>query len=152
LPNKPDNKEIVSASLRLLAARDMSRAEFVRKLAAKEFAAKDIEMAADWCASEGWLNEARFAENTARRLGAKYGANRVAQTMRQKGVTEELISGGMAALKETEGARAKEVWARKFHALPSGGAEQAKQSRYLATRGFSFDTIRQLFKDLKENA
>ena len=53
---KPTNREIVSASLRLLAMRDMSRAEFERKLAAKEFTPEEIAEAVVWCEAEGWLN------------------------------------------------------------------------------------------------
>ncbi len=145
---KPENRALVTASLRILAGRDMSRAEFVRKLAGKDFTALEAEQAADWCIAEGWLNEARYAENASRRLSARYGASRVAQKLRQKGVTAEQVDSGMAALKETEAARAREVWERKFVQAPADGAEKAKQSRYLQSRGFSFDAIRQLFKDL----
>ncbi len=130
----------------------MSRAEFVRKLAAKEFTPLEVEAAADWCAAEGWLNESRYAQNTARRLGVKYGASRVAQTLRQKGVTEEEITEGVAALKDSEGARAREVWERHFRAPPADAQDRAKQSRYLQARGFHFDTIRQLFKSLAESS
>jgi regulatory protein len=45
-------------------------------------------------------------------------------------------------LKETEFERARELQSRKFGHPPSTAAEHAKQSRFLAGRGFSTDTIR----------
>jgi regulatory protein len=141
---KPDNRELVSASLKLLAMRDMSRAQFTDKLGKKDFTPDEIVEAIAWCEAEGWLNESRYAEVTARRLGQKYGATRVAQTLRQKGVNDEAVTETIAAMKETEHARAYEVWSRKFHAQPVSPEERAKQTRYLQSRGFSFAIIRRV--------
>jgi regulatory protein len=141
---KPDNRELVSASLRLLAGRDMSRAEFIKKLTAKEFLASEMEAAADWCVAEGWLNESRYAESAGRRLGQKYGASRIAQTLRQKGVSEEALSNAMPALKESDFERARVLWLRKYGDVASTAEEKSKQIRYLQTRGFRFDVIKQV--------
>jgi regulatory protein len=99
---KPDNREIVSASLRLLAMREMSRAEFAKKLKAKEFSSEDIAQAIAWCEAEGWLNEVRYAEVAARQWGQRYGTSRVAQRLRQKGVNDEVIADTICTLKESE--------------------------------------------------
>ncbi len=139
---KPANREIVSASLRLLAMRDMSRIEFERKLAAKEFTPEDIAEAVVWCEAEGWLNEARYAEVTARRLGHKYGASRIAQTLKQKGVPESTVADAVNGMRDTEVARARDVLDRKFHQLPTSAEERAKQIRYMQTRGFGYDVIK----------
>ncbi len=141
---KPENRELVSASLRLLAGRDMSRAEFIKKLVNKEFNAQEIESAADWCVAEGWLNEARYAESAGRRLGHKYGASRVAQTLRQKGVSEEALSATMPALKESDWERARALWLRRFREPATSAEEKSKQIRYLQSRGFSFDVIKRV--------
>ena len=141
---KPENREIVSASLKLLAMRDMSRVQFVDKLKKKEFNAHDIIEAIAWCEAEGWLNEARYAEVAARRLGRKYGASRVAATLRQKGVNDENVIHTIAAMNEGEFSRAHTVWARKFDALPDATEARAKQTRYLQTRGFSFAVIKRV--------
>lgn len=139
---KPANREIVSASLRLLAMRDMSRVEFERKLAAKQFNADDIAAAVVWCEADGWLNEARYAEVTARRLGHKYGASRIAQTLKHKGVPAETIAEAVDSMQEGEVARAQAVLQRKFHAVPSTIEDRAKQVRYMQTRGFRYDVIK----------
>lgn len=143
-PPKPENREIVSASLKLLAMRDMSRIQFVDKLKKKEFNSHDINEAIAWCEAEGWLNEARYAEVTARRLGRKYGSSRVAATLRQKGVNDETVISTIAATKEGECSRAYNVWTRKFDSPPDTTEARVKQTRYLQTRGFSFAVIKRV--------
>lgn len=139
---KPENKALVSAALKLLSRRDYSRTEFVNKLTKAEFDKPDVEAAADWCHEQGFLNEARFAETTSRRLGTKYGAQRVAHTLRQKGVTEEAVSAALLTLKDTEPDRARALWIRKFGSVAESAEEKSKQIRYLQSRGFSFAVIK----------
>jgi regulatory protein len=156
---KPTNREIVSASLRLLAMRDMSRVEFERKLAAKEFTPEEIAEAIVWCEAEGWLNETRYAEGTARRLGYRYGASRVSQTLKQKGVPDEMVATAVGEMKDTEVARARDVLLRKFGESAVGqSADQvkdhdtlAKQIRYMQTRGFSYDVIKRAMRPAEES-
>lgn len=141
-PTKPENKALVSAALRLLSRRDYSRSEFIRKLTTGEFGKDDVEAAADWCHEQGFLNEARFAESASRRLGAKFGAKRVAHTLRQKGVTEEQVSAAVLTLNESERDRARALWTRKFGKVAESAEEKSKQIRYLQSRGFSFAIIK----------
>ena len=143
---KPAKREIVSASLRLLAMRDMSRIEFERKLVARDFTPEDIAEAVVWCEAEGWLDEARFAEVTARRLGHKYGATRIAQTLKQKGVPSGAVAETLSAMKDGEMARAQTVLARKFHEPPTSAEDRAKRIRYMQTRGFSFEVIKRAMR------
>ena len=161
MPNasKPANREIVSASLRLLAMRDMSRAEFERKLTAKEFSAEDIAEAVVWCEAEGWLNENRYAEVAARRLGYRYGAARITQALKQKGVPDEVVASAVGEMKDTEVARAREVLMRKFgegfagqhDGEPIDHDTRAKQIRYMQARGFSYDTIKRAIRPAEDN-
>ena len=139
---KPENKALVSAALNLLSRRDYSRTEFINKLTSAEFDKADVEAAADWCHAQGFLNESRFAEATSRRLGAKYGAQRVAHTLRQKGVAEDQVSAAILTLKENEPARARALWSRKFGKIAESADEKSKQIRYLQSRGFSFAIVK----------
>ncbi len=141
---KPENKALVSAALRILSRRDYPRAEFISKLTSTEFDKAEVEAAADWCHAQGFLNETRFAESTSRRLGAKYGAQRVAHTLRQKGVAEEQVSAVMSTLKDSEQERASALWTRKFGRIAESADEKSKQIRYLQARGFSFAIIKQV--------
>lgn len=143
--------------------RDMSRVEFERKLAAKEFSAEDIAEAVVWCEAEGWLNETRYAEGTARRLGYRYGASRITQTLKQKGVPDAVVATAVGEMKDTEVARAREVLMRKFgesfagqpqgetHGAPIDHDTRVKQIRYMQTRGFSYDTIKRAMRPAEDD-
>ncbi len=124
--------------------RDMSRIQFEQKLAKKEFTPEEIAEAVVWCEAEGWLNESRYAEVMARRLGQKYGGSRIAQTLKQKGVGDDIVNDTMAAIKDGEFARAHAVWSRKFDAIPDSAEQRAKQTRYLQSRGFGFAVIKKV--------
>jgi len=143
-PAKPENRELLSRALALIARRDLSRAEFVNKLVSREFDQAEVEAAADWCAAQGFLSESRYAEGAARRLSAKYSAGRVIQTLRSKGVTDDAISQLVPDLKANELEQARAIWTRKFRAPPADADEKAKQIRFLQSRGFSFDVIKRV--------
>lgn len=143
---KPGNRELLSRALALLSRREMGRAEFVSKLIASGFEKVDVEEAAAWCQTQGFLNETRYVEGVARRLSVKYGASRVASTLRGKGVTEDAIAEAMPDLKVSELDQARLLWARKFGAPGENAAEKARQMRYLQSRGFSFDTIKKVVR------
>lgn len=147
---KPENREVVSAALRLLARRDMSRTEFIAKLnkgshaEGSSFTAEDIAAVTEWCAQEGFLNETRFAEGNARRLGAKYGARRVGATLKQKGVSEELVAETVSQLADSDFERARALWLRKFGEPANNANDKNKQIRFLQSRGFGFDVIKKV--------
>ena len=143
---KPENKELVSSALAFLSRRDAPRAEFITKMIKAGYEKAEVEAAADWCVSLGFLNEARFVEGAARRLAAKYGFSRVAHTLRSKGATEESIAEVTPELKESELERARAVWVRKFRELPVDANARSKQIRHLQTRGFSFSIIKQVIQ------
>lgn len=149
---KPEDRALVSAALKLLARRDYSRSEFISKLTAAEFGRDDVEAAADWCHEQGFLNETRFAEAASRRLGAKFGAKRVAHTLRQKGVAEEQVSAAMLTLNESEQDRARALWTRKFGNVAESADEKSKQIRYLQSRGFSFAIIKLVITGLADES
>jgi regulatory protein len=143
---KPDNRQLLSRALALLSSREMGRAEFVAKLIASGFEKAEVEEAVAWCQAQGFLNETRYVEGVARRLSVKYGASRVASTLRGKGVTEDAIADALPDLKVSELEQARLLWARKFGSPGQNAADKAKQMRYLQSRGFSFDTIKKVVR------
>jgi regulatory protein len=67
--------------------------------------------------------------------------------LRQRGIADELIAEVLSALNtrhddDSEVARARNVWRKKFATPPSSPQECAKQMRFLQGRGFSIETIR----------
>ena len=141
-PPKPNNKALVSAAQRLLARRDYCRSEFIAKLQKADFQTDEIATAADWCHAQDFLNESRYTASTSRRLGSKYGVQRVAHTLRQKGVTEDHVAIAIDTLRQSESTRAYALWARRFRTIAETPEEKSRQIRYLQARGFGFAVIK----------
>ena len=133
-----------------MSRREASRAEFIAKLIAAGYVKTEVEGAADWCQSQGFLDEGRYVEGAARRLSSKYGTSRVVRALRDKGVTEQAIADVTPDLKENELAQARAVWIRKFREPPADANAKSKQIRYLQSRGFSFDIIKQVIRGTED--
>jgi regulatory protein len=67
----------------------------------------------------------------------RMGAMRVRQELQKKGIAPEAITEAVAGLKDTELARAGEVWRRRFDGPAADQKERARQARFLMARGFS---------------
>ncbi|MBK8071978.1 MAG: recombination regulator RecX [Ramlibacter sp.] len=139
-------------ALRLLAAREHSRAELQRKLAPHETEPGSLARALDELAAKGFISEQRVAESVARRRGARLGAARVIQELRAKGVEAQVLAETAAQLKDTELARARDVWVRKFGEPAADPAARLRQMRFLAARGFAPEVIRRVVKGAEDDA
>ncbi len=134
-------------AIRLLARRDYSRSELEGRLANKGHAAEAIAECLDALAEQGLQSDARFAEAFLRsRLARGQGPLKVRAEMGQRGLSREAID---TALGEAEAAGeldwfalAVETLARRFAAPAATPKERARQERFLAGRGFSFDQVR----------
>ena len=73
-----------------------------------------------------------------------------AQELRAKGIAEELINSTVAQVKGGELASARTVWTKKFGSLPTDAKQRAKQMRFLQSRGFSMEVIRQVLQGLDD--
>lgn len=139
-------------AFRLLAKRDYSAAELAKKLQTppKKTSAKTptptpptpalIHALIEQLRQDNYLNDARFAQNFSQQNASRHGARRIAQSLKQRGIDAEQIRAALQDLPD-ECARAQELWRKKFHAPPKNPKDFAKQSRFLAARGFSFDII-----------
>lgn len=130
--------------MRLLSMREHSRQELERKLAAHEETPGDLQRALDELQAKGFISQDRVAESVLNRRAARLGAGRLRQELQAKGLDAEVVAQAMAQLEGTELARAREAWRRRFDALPHDAASRARQSRFLAARGFSGDVIRRV--------
>ena len=137
-------KLLADAGRHAAAAEPSGEARFTRRLppSAEDEAAVDALL--DWLAAEQHLSEARFVESRVRARAARQGNLRIRQELAQHGL--QLGPDATQALDESEFARARQVWARKFDELPSDAAGRARQMRFLAGRGFSADVIRRLLR------
>jgi len=142
---RPDTpKELKARALRLLMRREQSRAELARQLLPHAESTEAVEQLITELLQRKLLSEDRLAESRAHTLSRKYGASRVRHDLRAKGVGEETIERVTAEAKATEFERALEIWKKKFRTASTTPAERAKQMRFLASRGFSGDTIRKV--------
>jgi regulatory protein len=142
--------ELKQKAVRLLARREHTRAELLRKLAAHG-TEEDVAAVLDSLQSVGLQSDARFAESYLRSYGERFGAAKLRQTLRSKGVPTDVAEAHLDEADlpdETE--RARGVWAKKFSAAPSDAREWAKQARFLQSRGFSTDVIRRVLRNLED--
>ncbi len=131
-------------ALRLLGGREHSRAELERKLAPHEQEPGQLQRVLDELQAKGFISEQRVVESVLHRRAAKLGAGRIRQELQEKGIDSELVAQAVQQLRGTELDRAREVWRRRFGAAPNDTAERARQTRFLAARGFGGDVIRRV--------
>ncbi len=134
-------------ALRLLGNREHSRAELERKLAPHEEEPGQLQRTLDELQAKGFISDERAAESVLHRRAARLGMGRLKQELQAKGLDAALVTQSLERLKGTELDRAREVWRRKFDARPRDAAERAKQSRFLAARGFGGEVIRKVLND-----
>lgn len=162
----PAPRSLKARALMALAQREQSRAELRRKLlaharaedAASCDAAAEAEAEAeapatidaltpeqrvdavlDWLEAHRYLSDDRFAEARVHARMSKFGNVRIRQELKSHRVA--LAPNAAESLAASEAARAAAVLERKFPQAPASAAERARQSRFLAARGFSSTSI-----------
>ena len=133
--------ELKTRALRLLARREHSRDELARKLSPHAESREALETVLDFLVTKKFLSNERFAEVRAHWLARKYGAAKVRQDLKAKGVENELVERISA---EGELERAQAILARKYRVPAATREERARRARFLQGRGFSGDVIRRL--------
>ncbi|MES2960593.1 MAG: regulatory protein RecX [Pseudomonadota bacterium] len=159
-------------ALQWLAQREHSRVELQRKLLrlARQRAAEradassdtgdedptagvaaEVDVLLDWLATNRYLSDTRFVESRVNARASRYGNLRIRQELGQHGAA--LDPATAEQLKDSELARARAVWARKYGDVAGGAraagtaVERARQMRFLAGRGFSAEVIRRVVRD-----
>lgn len=105
----------------------------------------EVEALLIWLQARGYLDESRFVESRVHARAARYGNRRIQQELAQHGLS--LDAEAQARLKDSELARARGVWQRKFgERPPEDAAARAKQTRFLVGRGFSAEVVRRVLR------
>jgi regulatory protein len=130
-------------ALAWLARREHSRAELARKLAAHDEFGEAEELLSE-LQREGLLSDSRYAEVLAHARASRHGSLRLKADLRGKGVGEADAAQALAKARASDLATARAVWAKKFAGPPGNAAERAKQTRFLAGRGFPLEVIRRV--------
>ena len=150
--DKPPSAPSVKArAVSLLAQREYSRQELSEKLAAEDVSPEELALALAQLEAKGLVDDTRVVETLVNRRSSKLGASRLRQELQAKGVSPELVAQTMDGLKASELERARAVWQKKFGQLASSSAERNKQARFLASRGFSGEVVRQVVSGVEED-
>lgn len=94
--------------------------------------------------ARGWLSDTRFTDQLVHVRRVKFGSSKIAQELREKGVSNDLVSDALDKLKESDLTAATEVWRKKYKVSATDKNERAKQARFLQSRGFDFDIIKKV--------
>ena len=105
-------------------------------------ATEQVEAVLDWLQAHRYLCEERFVESRVHARASRFGNLRIRRELAQHGVA--LSADAAQQLKDSELARAREVWSRKFGQVAADATERARQMRFLAGRGFSGEAIRRV--------
>jgi regulatory protein len=138
-------------ALRLLAARERAREELRRKLAGGGADPAELEAVLDELQRQGLLSEARLAEQLTHAARGRYGARRVLERLRERGVEREALDQAEQALKTQEFESARALWRKRFGRPPASFEEKARQARFLAGRGFSSEAIHRVLGGERED-
>ena len=149
------NLSLKGRALQCVAQREHSCAELRNKLLAHaaadadaaEGAAAEVDAVLDWMQAKAYLSDERFVEGRVHARASRFGNARIRSELARHGLA---LSPELAQdLRQTEKARACEVWQRKFAQAPASAAERARQMRFLAGRGFSPEVIGQVLRDVE---
>ena len=151
-------QRITHRAVMYLSRREHAQSELKRKLqlafAEYDWPSNDefisleqlIEAVLQYLANNNWQSDQRFATQIGKIKGERYGTARVKHALNQQGLSKEIVDATVADLAQSELQRAHAVWQKKFGEPPKNASEHAKQTRFMAYRGFSFDIIKKVIR------
>ncbi len=82
----------------------------------------------------------------AHRRAASSGTRLIQPELQAQGIAPELMAGALGELRDGELGRARDLWERRYGADPADAREAARQQRFLLSRGFSSEVVRQVVR------
>ncbi|MEO6421488.1 MAG: recombination regulator RecX [Candidatus Nitrotoga sp.] len=147
--SKKPELSLYTRAMRYLVRREHSRTELHAKLLTQAKPDDNVEQVLDELAARGWLSDSRAAEQLVRMRRNRFGMQRIAYELRQKGIDENLINDALPQMRETELEAARNVWQRKFGVVPEDAKGKARQIRFMQSRGFMPDVIFKVLRGTK---
>lgn len=150
-------KHALEQAVRYLEARDRSTAELRGKLLQVGYEAEAAQAAGQFLEDAGYLDDARYAGQSLQRLGKKYGALRIRQELRQKGIDKPLIEETLSSQDEEEALQTAVGLAQKAaRGRQDPGTAYRRAYGMLARRGFPPPLVKKalalVFTDSGEDA
>lgn len=137
-------------AIHLLSLRDHSRKELTDKITRKhEVGEGELNGLLDELEASGYLNDQRYAESFLRSSVIRgHGPMKITYALRNKGVDDELVREAFDSSDTDWLEQARYQREKKFgEEIPGDFKERARQSRFLAGRGFFIDTINAVFHE-----
>lgn len=137
-------------AIRLLSQREHSRQELATKITRKhELDESDLNDLLDELEANGYLSDQRYAEMFVRSSVMRgHRQMKINYALRDKGVDDALAREAFEASDTNWLEQARYQREKKFgEEIPVDFKERARQSRFLAGRGFSIDTINAVFHE-----
>lgn len=139
-PSKP--QDIRNCALRLLARREHSRLELKRKLLLRDFPKNLIESTLDMLSEKGWQDDLRFAQSYVQtRIERGDGILKIQMKLRECGVSEHLIAQALPTENDFWQQQLLRKWGKKCISPAKDLVTRAKNTRFLQSRGFTFEQI-----------
>lgn len=139
--------ELKHAAVALLARREHSRRELLRKLLKRSDDQKLIEQVLDELVERNYLSEERFAESYVRaRAGRGFGPLKIRAELKDRGLSDALIERYLSADFDWCEQLAQVCEKKYGSAVIEVGKERHKQTRFFLQRGFSYEQINQLLQ------
>lgn len=134
----------------LLARREHSELELVRKLASRNIGPELIASTVAALVGEGLLDNARFTEAFVRsRYQRGQGPHKIRTALRERGIDDDLIADYLDDPDLQWSGLIEQVRAKRFGPdLPADFRERSRQMRFLQQRGFTSEQISGVFRDV----
>lgn len=133
------------AAMNLLARREHGYVELSRKLRLRGAETEMIDVELQRLMDDGLLSEERYVESYIRsRANAGRGPMRIREELAQRGLVRELVESALAEADIDWQAQMQDLWQRRFTGQVADLKDKAKQSRFLAQRGYAVEDIRRL--------
>ncbi len=150
MPKAPQTA--IDKALNLLGIRAFSQRELYLRLRKAEFSHREAEEAVELCVKRGYVNDELLAQDQAELLHARgCGRRKIAQKLRAKGVDAETIASAVNRQMEAEPEALQSALDFKLRTLTRETDPRKKREklfRFLVSRGFPFDLIRDALEKL----
>lgn len=138
-------KNIRRAIMDLVARREHSCKEILQKLSRKGFDPTLIQTTIDQCIEENLISETRFIENYIYSRQKKgFGPLHIREALRQRGIHDDQLKIYFILEDTIWFELAKIAWEKRFKNRPPKDLhEQAKHKKFLQSRGFTHEQIKE---------
>lgn len=139
-------KKLREQAMDLLARRSHSIRELSIKLTQKGHDPDEVASAVQKLASDGLLDDARFAQDYIRyRASSGYGPVKIKYELSQRGLEAGIAEESLSSCEIDWHECIRRVWQKKFGVQPRyASKEHAAQVRFLNGRGFSLEMINKI--------